>query len=180
MATEMLFVTTEGLQIPLRPISLQQLELVRIKATEEADKLYGKPKKPTYEQEVFGGEKEVHEHNESTLEKPEDYAAWDAYEAHLKKFNDHVNNRVRDFILLTGTTIDMPEDASWMEMQRYFGIDIPEDHPLKTKSHWLATEAIRTVQDIQGISDQILAVSGVDERLKQASVNSFPDPVESA
>lgn len=174
---DMLFVTAEGIEVPLRPISVQQLELVRLKATEEAEEKFGKPLRPTYTEEVFGGGTEVHEHNETTLETDEERAAWESYQEHLTKFNGHVNGRVMDYVLLAGTRLELPEDTGWMELQAHFGLAIPENK-FDLRAHWLKTEVIKTLDDIQGIGNKILEISGIDDRLKQAAVNSFPDTVE--
>lgn len=173
------FTTTAGEAIEVFPVSLQQLEMVRAVATEEANREFGgQPQPPTYEVPVMGGEKEIHSHDETTLETEEDRLVFADYQAKLKQFNAIISRRVMNFVLLTGTKIQPPDDDGWIEMQQYFGLNVPEGR-LDRRAHYIQTEVIKTLDDIQGLSTAIMEVSGIDTKLVEASAATFSDTVES-
>lgn len=172
------FTTAAGEAIEVFPVSLQQLEMVRAVAAEEANREFGgAPQAPTYTVEVMGGEKEIHPHDETTLETEEDRLAFAEYQAKLRTYNAVISKRVMNFVLLAGTKIQPPDDDAWIEMQQYFGIDVPEGK-LDRRAHYIQTEVIKTLNDIQGLSTAIMEVSGIDTKLVEASAATFSDSVE--
>lgn len=168
-----IFTTAAGVEIPLNAIPPMQGQMVEQAARKKAAELYGEPIKPTHIIETDDGGEEIHEHDEETIKSnPEAKRAWDAWQTCLAKTSEYVNARLLDFVMLTGTDALLPEDESWVETQQYLDIDVPEQSTAR-RAHYIKTELLRTVSDINGIQSAIAAISGINREALAAARATF-------
>ena len=167
-----------GYELILNPLPPLQIQLVRDAAIKEAEKTYGERLgKPTYTINTDDGASETHEHDEATIaQDPEAKQAWDAWQAQEAQIDAFANEKIMRFILLRGVSFEMPEADDWIEMQQYFGIDVPEPG-LDRRFHYIQTEIIGSVTDLTGLMSKIMEISGVDEETVAAAQATFRDTV---
>ena len=170
------YTSASGYELILNPLPPLQIQLVRDAAIKEAEKLYGERLgKPTYTIGTDDGAEETHEHDEATIaQDPEAKKAWDAWQAQEAQIDAFANEKIMRFILLRGVSFEMPESDDWMEMQKYFGIDVPETG-LDRRFHYIQTEVIGSVTDLTGLMSRIMEISGVDEETVAAAQATFRD-----
>jgi hypothetical protein len=173
-----IFTTTAGVEIPLRAIPILQAQLVEQAARKEAAKLYGEPVKPTYTIKTDDGGEETHEHDEETIKtNREAKRAWDAWQECLRETNKFVEDRTLNFMFLAGTEAALPESKAWMKRQKFFGVEVPEDDPEDDSAllaHYIKTELLRSVDDINGAQRAISAISGINQEMLAAARATFP------
>lgn len=168
--------TATGRELILNPLPPLQIQLVRDAAVKEAERKFGERLyKPTYTLDTGDGATETHEHDEATIaQDPEAKRAWDAWQAQEAQFDAYSNDKIMRFILLRGISFEMPADDEWMEMQAYFGIDVPEAG-LDRRFHYIQTEIIGSVTDLTALMSEIMKISGVDEETVAAAQATFRD-----
>jgi len=173
------FETVTGDILELNPLPPLQIQLVRDAARKEAAKLYGEPlDKPTYTLETADGATETHEHDETTIVGDEEATrAWRAWQKQTENFDAFANERIMKFILLRGISFQMPENDDWVDMQAFFGVEVPTD-PLERKFHYIQTEIIGSVTDLTGLMSRIMEISGVDEEMIAAAQATFRNTLE--
>lgn len=149
--------TDAGVEVPIQPISLVTLEMSE-QGLLQSYKDRGEPLDvPTYEAELPGGEKEMHQHDATTLRTDEERAAWKAHlDAKDRYYNDL--SELRQSIIYTDGIMAEPTDDLWEAKQRRRYIRIPED-PEEKRVHWIKTELLRTAPDIVEATTAIMALS---------------------
>lgn len=168
-----IFTTSAGVEIPLNAIPPMQGQMVEQAARKKAAELFGEPVKPTYTIPTDDGGEEIHEHDEETIkDNPAAQRAWDEWQTCLSKTSEYVNTKLLDFVLLTGTDALLPEDESWIETQQFLGIEVPEQS-MARRAHYIKTEVLRTVNDINGIQSAITAISGINQEALAAARATF-------
>jgi hypothetical protein len=134
---------------------------------------------PTYT--VIGAGEVSHQepHDETTLETDEDRAAWKNYQDTLARLTVETNNRVMK-VWMTGLRIDLPEDDNWLQVQKWFGVNVPEN-PMDLRYHYITTEILRSPEDLFTVLNDIMKESYkgmVKEDDLEAAINSFRDNLQ--
>lgn len=160
------FTTTAGQVIPVQAVPPMLIEEVRLRAMETVEI----PPKPTYEVELPDGSQMTYEHDEQSLETDAEKAAWATYQAALTRREQVSATKVMELFMAKGTIIE--PDGDWGELQEYFGIELPVN-PIARKIHWLRTEVLTTVDDINGLMGAVMEASGIDRTVLEAARNSF-------
>lgn len=173
MSDKHIFTTAAGVEIPLNPIPPLQGQMVEQAARKKASELYGAHTKPLYTLTTDDGGEETHEHDETTIETdPAAKLAWKQWQECTAKTSAYVNDRLFDFAMLTGTDALLPQDESWIEMQTYLGIEVPEQSTAR-RAHYIKTELLRTTGDLIGIQNAITAISGINQEMLAAARATF-------
>lgn len=131
---------------------------------------------PTYTAQIAGGVTETLYHDETTLSSDADKAAWKAHKDALARLDAAQNVAVMK-AWFTGIDFELPEDTSWMSMQKWLGIDIPTD-TMELRYHYLTTEIFKTANDLLEFFATVnkLSYAGVvSEADLDAAINSFRD-----
>lgn len=137
------------------------------------------PEKPTYSVTTASGDLEIHEHDETTLQTPEDFAAWEKYKEEMQKADEELSNRMLNCILIEGIDIDDDIDlARWEKRQTLMGLPVPDDLEEKLLQY-KRTQVIRSGKDIQDLMQLVMMLTGVSEEVIDMTKNSFPDNMES-
>jgi len=157
MSNDTVYRTVSGAEIQLRPVS--QVLIGRIKSDTEARlREEGLPlDPPTYTVTTATGEKEVHAHDEASLETDADREAWSAHQAARVRLSAEVNRQVTKVMLSRGIVIDGPP-PEWAEEMRAIGVRVPED-PTDQLLDYLTMEILITPADVQGAMTKIMQLS---------------------
>ena len=131
------------------------------------------PTVPTYTVETAGGEKEVHEHNPTTLTTDEERAAWQHYLRTRETFYREVIARQKRIILARCVLFEMPADQAWAEAQTALQIPVPAAGEAR-RLHYLETEVIGSLADVDVIIELAQLASGVTKAAIAAAERSFP------
>jgi hypothetical protein len=177
--------TSRGKTLRIKALPSLQVQLVEQAAQKQAVALYGEAKRPTYTVIVAGGDTETNPHDETTLEvegNPEETAAnkaaWAEYKRIGRLQQNHVLEKLRDFYFLQGVEVDIPPDGEWMEVQRFFGVEIPED-PIGRRLHYIYSEALGGADDVERVISSIMAATGIGTEMIAAAAASFRGTVRS-
>lgn len=155
------YVTTTGRHLTLRPVN--QFLVTRLRQSVKLSE------PPTYTITTAAGTTETHPHDEETIKDATDAekAAWEAYQQENRVKVAEYNERFTRMLILKGV-VDDPPINGWIEEQREFGIDVPDD-PKDLKVHWLTTEAIGTTGELPELLGEILRLGGLNgEALREA------------
>ena len=180
MSKQMIYVTLGGVEIPIKPISPTKI----MKAETGVEKDFRSRDEPidtpTYDVETAGGGVETFELDETAIKLPGDEAetekrqgAWDAHQdalARLKKEQFDITRK----IVLDSIDLPLPEDETWIEDQKAFYIDVPDD-PRARWIHWLETEILHP-HDVIEIIASVLTLSSkgiIPEEDIEAAANLF-------
>jgi hypothetical protein len=125
---------------------------------------YKPPEPPSYEVKTATGAVERHAHDATTLETDEDRAAWQAYLQARADAQTAQSLALTRLVLLRGISVDMPTDEQWVKEQEWLGLQVPDD-PFERKLHYIETEVIAGVADIEAIMLGVMRESGVPEEL---------------
>jgi len=165
----------------IKPISVVKMQ----KLQASLEKRYNAQGKfldpPTYEVNLPGGVKQVHEYDQEGIDDPstpeEDKEKWEQYQKNVVAFNEEFSDMSMRMILYDGIECELPDD--WEEEQRWMGIDIP-DNKFDLKVHYLQTEVFKTPFELQKIVQEIMKASmkGVDQDAVDAAMASFRGAME--
>lgn len=170
--------TANGSQITLLPVSPFLMKEIEIGLEDEI----GRPVKPTYITKIGEGETAVVqevEHDETTITTEEELVDWKAYNEHLKKWNELLQARMVEAIVLEGIEFDMPEDNSWIARQKRLGIKVPDDQ-IDREIHYFRTKVIGDPEDLLEVMMLAMAGSEVDADTKKAANALFRREVQKA
>lgn len=173
------YTTLGGKSLPIQPISLDDLKMSEAAIRKEFIGRGEKLDPPEYEIEVFGGEKEKHPHDETTLKTDEDRAAW---AEHRKAVNDFLyaqSELVLNIILEDGLPESIVPTEAWLARMKRRKIDIPEDESERRKKYILS-EYLRTPMDVKAFIAEIMVLSaeGLDNQAEvEAAMSLFLSPV---
>lgn len=167
--TPKVFVTSMGIEVPLRAIS--PLLMQRVHSSVPL------PQPPTYEVEIVGGAKQTFYHDEeSVAEDPEAKRLWDQYKDDLAEARALRNNRALRVMLYKGTAMQLPEDDDWIDEHKFLGLDVPDD-PRELYQYYLETEVLGSPQDVERLMNAISELMGVKTEDVNAAMESFRDPM---
>lgn len=176
-----IFTTTAGIEIPIQPISLLDLQLAQDAIEKEFLDNNEPIEPPTYEVETFGGGEEINTYTELTIvDAPEeDKEKWRLHLEALDRMGEEIQKRT-GIIYLDGITYDLPEDDSWIaRRKKLLNEDIPDD-PDELKLHYVNNVLLKTPADKSGLMLEIqkLSMTGVNEEAIQAMEELFRSQVE--
>lgn len=134
------------------------------------------PKPPTYQQDSANG-KVTFDHDATTIETDEEKAAWAEYVKAREEHQAKYNLALTRLVLMRGLIVEMPQDNAWEQQQKFLGIPVPVD-ALERRMHWLETEVIGGVADMEKIMLGVMGASGVPEELLSQMAESFRHPLE--
>jgi hypothetical protein len=162
--------TVGGSIIQLKPISSRVRDALSAQWVE--------PAKPTYTIQVAGGETEVHDHDESTLETEEDKAKWQQYLDTVIAANRKFSELVYTTYIRFGTNYRdfKPTDDSWLRDQQSIGIEVPDD-PEEQQLHYFRTEILSSDVDMRNIIDNVRELSMSGRMLVKVAEDSFRNQV---
>lgn len=179
--TKNIFTTTAGVEIPITPIAIIDLQLAQdaIKREFEAR---GEPiEPPTYEVDVLGGEKEIHPYNTQTImdAPPEDKEKWDKYLEAIGRMENEIQQRTA-IVFMDGILVDLPEDEGWAERRKkLFGEEVPTD-PDQKKLYYINNILLKTPADKSGVmmAIQRLSLTGANQEAIDAMEELFRRQME--
>ncbi len=163
------FTTSTGIELRIHGVPQLLLEKVRSSVK--------MPDIPTYVIVTAAGDEEVHPLDETTLETDEDKKAWNEYLLEKASQEALLRERMVRVILMRGTEVKLPEDESWKDLQKFIGVDVPED-PLELKYHYIQTEAIGGAQDLALIMEKVMERTGIPEEALAEAKASFRNLME--
>lgn len=163
------YVTGTGVTLHLTGISQLFIDSMR------ASVVYPDP--PTYEAELPGGEKEIHFHDETTLETDEDHEKWDAYKREYAKVDMEFRKKFTDAILIKGIDFEYPDDSEWIEESEFLGVKVPEEK-FPRKLHYIYNEAIAGPDDLAAIVQEVMELSQLPREVLDQARNSFRGALE--
>lgn len=164
--------TSRGFSIKLQPIPpyLAQMALQSIE----------KPDPPTYEIVLASGEKEIHFHDETSIEQSSDdeKAKWTRYQEELSVVNDQMTELLLNIILLEGVIMNKEDEEKQAKRMRALRVRLPEDEidrSIEIRKAYL----IGCKEDADSITSMVFALSGISVKDLTLARDSFPDQVES-
>lgn len=169
------FVTTEGLEVRVRPVS--RLVFQKLASTVEAEmRAQGKPlDPPTYTVTTGVGAVETHPHDDLSADTPELKAALEAHREARRDLESETNQRRARIMLSRGIIMD-PPSAEWIAAQKADGIDLPTDAK-ELAWEYLQIEVLKTPADQARAMGAItiLSMDGASPEAIQAVEASFRD-----
>ena len=136
-------------------------------------KEYPKPMPPQYSQEAFGGETIYHDHDETTLSTPEEEKEYFKYKDELELWENTLNNRVMDFMLVHGTELKYTDAQAeeWNEKLEIY-TSIPTSIT-KKKLLYIKTYVLTTPERIRQVLDKIMGLTGLVQEDVEAAEHMF-------
>lgn len=154
--------TSRGVELECQPIGAK-LDAAGDNIREQIDW----PDVPTYEATFAGGDTEVFEYTENTIEgaPEEDRKAWAdyliAHAAAEVEYNTRFSNTMARIVATDGVRVlNAPPEDEWIKRQEWQGLRVPED-PLERALHYFLTVAIGDIEkDMMGVYKGIVLASG--------------------
>lgn len=139
------------------------------------------PSVPTYTVELASGDTETHDHDETTLDTPEDHAAWEKYIEEQDAADDKQTEMLLKAILVKGVEVKISDEEleEWLEELEVIGLELPKNKKDQQLAY-LETEIIATTYDAQQIMEIVMELTGVSEEDIEDARDSFRDTMESA
>lgn len=181
VVTTLPYTTATGKKIVLHGLPPMMVE--RLQAQYDARK----PKIPTYIVIDIAGSEEIHDHNITTLEVEGDPVEteknkklWDEYVKGTAAIDKESSEAMMRMIMLRGVYVsDYDENGSWVEEQEFLGLQIPTDASAR-RYHYLQTEIIGDVNDLNTIMVIVMKLSGIPEEYLREAENLFQSAMEEA
>lgn len=173
------FITEDGREIPIKAISLLELNMAEegIKA-EYIER--GEPiTPPTYSVETVGGDKETHPLTADNLvtddptETERRTRLWAEHQDALNRMESEIG-RIKTSIVMEGIDI-APENDDWLARKKRLHIKVPDD-PDERLLFYKMTEAVKTPADLSSIQLEIIVLSSsgaIDRKAADAAKESF-------
>lgn len=180
-AQRQVLVTEDGLEYPIRSISMLDLQAAKT-GLENEYRARGEPiDVPTYEVTLTGGVKVLHNLTEKNLVVAKDPAetkrretAWAEYQAALGRMDAEYGAISRD-IFLDGLDVELPSDESWIERRRRRHIEVPDDLYARL-NYYKMNEILRTPGNLVRLQEEVILLSssgGVSRSEIEAAGDSF-------
>jgi hypothetical protein len=161
--------TKKGLVIPLR-----KPDAVFIQSVVNSVKM---PDVPTYEARTSSGRVEVHVMDKESAEQtPGGMDTWRKYQIDVDTAATEKANRSLRAMFLEGT--EVPEgiwmDPKWERRMKIVGVDLPKDE----EELWVFyLMSYLDAEDINGLTEEVMRLTGIDEEYIEAAKESFRDSV---
>lgn len=140
---------------------------------------------PTYEVMTASGEKEVHQHDETTLEVPGDLDAtydnqnkWREYSQNNAEFQGEYSRRLMKKVFLAVVT---PPTDEWRDEMEFTGVTLEPEGSAAERYQFTELEVIQSMQDIADLQVAVLRLAGIiDEAAVDAAKASFRSILKAA
>lgn len=185
--TKHTFITTAGIEIPIKPISLLDLQLAQNVVRKEFEDR-GEPIDPPTYKEIILEDTPEQSINEVPYTKAlikdapeEDKAKWDAYVEAMGRLQEVTLERT-GLVFLEGIEYELPADDSWIRRRKkLFNEDVPEDEDEKLL-YYINKIVLKTPADQQGLTEEIFKISmtGADEEAISAMEALFRSEMENS
>ncbi len=178
MNTKHVYITTNGKELEIRAVSLDELRMGQAGIKREFVERGEPLEPPTYEFEVFGGGKESRPHDKTTLKTEEDKAAWALHQGALARLAFEQAKLVQEIVFEDGIAAQIPADGFWEARMQRRHVEIPED-PEHKRWQYILTEYLKTPQDIKACISQVILISseGSDNQAEiSAALEAFLSP----
>ena len=150
-----------GRRVEIQQISQWLTEAARQGVMEEiAAKGVEIPEAPTYEVEVFGGDKVRKTHTAATVKTDEDKAAWEAYETGQFVLTLAIGARVADVAIMEGV-VGYEPTPEWESRMKALRLKIPTD-PAEKRLGFIKATVINASEDAEALVKAIMKLSGID------------------
>jgi hypothetical protein len=164
------YTSSKGVNIPLRAVSQFLIDAMRSSRVQVPV--------PTYEADVFGGDKEI-------LELDEEIAKAQGREEEWKEYLKDVEQETRVFgiqfntmIVSEGVDLDAPGlESDWQKKCDRFKIKIPED-PIDRKVFYINTELLGTFDEMGDLMTAIFAASKFSKEVIAKMKGTFRSAME--
>jgi phytoene dehydrogenase-like protein len=170
-ATMNSFITSRGVEVIFQGVAtlLDKLEAVHVIPDPP---MYQVPLPGTLDSATNLPRTEVHFHNETTLETEADKAAWAEYLTTKSLAEQKHNDALMRLLFMRGIRYPEPIDDAWIKQQEFLGLSVPTD-PMERRLHYVQTEVVGTVSDIEQIMLGVMEASSVPQETLAAMRNSF-------
>lgn len=118
------------------------------------------PLVPTYEVELFGGDKVKREHTAHTVKTNEEKAAWEAYVNGQFIVTVAIGARIADAALMEGVVGEEPT-PEWERRMKKLKLKVPED-PDDKRLAFIKAEIAKDPDDSAALVNAIMKLSGID------------------
>lgn len=169
LPTSEVFTTSKG--ITVKVVGVSQLWLDKLRTAVQF------PEPPKYSVKTVAGDEEWHEHDETTLETPEDKQAWQEYQVAYATAEFKRNEMITKYILTQGIEVVIPEEGDWADMMSFLGIQ-QSKNPVERKYDYIRTEVLGTAEDIAAVLTKVMRLTGVPEEALAEAQESFRDMLE--
>lgn len=150
-----------GRRVEIQQISQWLIEGARQGVMEEiAAKGVQIPEPPTYEVEVFGGDKVKKTHTAKSVKTDEEKAAWEEYENGQFILTIAIGARVADVAIMEGV-VGCEPTPEWESRMKMLKVKVPEDANEKRLGFIKAT-VINASEDAEALVNAIMKLSGID------------------
>lgn len=165
-----IYTSSRGIDVPLKAVS--QFKIDALRTSREI------PEAPTYEAEVFGGEKETLELDAVAAENQDRMEEWKEYQKALLKERSEFGVRFNTLIVFEGVDLEPPgEDSDWEKSCKALGLKIPEN-PVDRKIFFINTEMLGTPEDMGGLVTAIFESSKFSPEVIQKMKATFRSAME--
>lgn len=160
----------DGYKIEVNPIS----PLVQQAIEGQYKKKNPEPIKPTYTVEAAGGVVETFEHDETTIDTPEEKEAYAKWKSDYEKWNGGLVHKVIRMFLLKGLTLKLtPEQEESLAITtELLGFDVPTTQ-MERELFYLETFIVNTQQKLEIVMAEVLAATGVKQEVLEQAESLF-------
>jgi hypothetical protein len=155
-------VTKDGRAIPLRPVGRRYVEQIMAK--------HPVPDAPTYTATIAGGETQTFPHDETTLNTPEEWAAWRKYEADKAQAISAMWGAVSEFLICRCVVLSPPPVEQWSIDFAEWGLTPPDaSDPKALKVFWVENELVPDPDDQGALMGELYRMGGIvaDGKVKE-------------
>lgn len=184
------FVATDGEKWKIKPVSISTIELIDSSIKEHYRKNKEPIDPPTYEAQILGGKEiEVHKHDETTLDVPDDeeqtaenHKIWDAYQDAIGRMSAEIGKAQQNLWMTEGLDVKLPQNKKWLKGLKAIVPYLvePEDKEA-LRSLYIETQILKTYPDIMKFVAEVskLSYAGiVSEEQIDAEMSTFRNPIQ--
>ena len=131
---------------------------------------------PTYEVETASGEKELHQHDATTLivpgkdaETAENQRVWAEYISAQTALTEEYNNRIMKAVFMS---VEAKPTQTWRDEMKFLGIETPPENSPAEKYSFIETHVIQSPEDLSKLMTSIFRMSGVISEAAVAEVDA--------
>jgi len=143
------------------------------------------PVVPTYEVETASGEKELHQHDATTLivpgkeaETAENQRVWAEYVQAQAEVTEEYNNRIMKAVFMA---VEAKPTQTWREEMKFLGIETPPENSQAEKYAFIETHVIQSPEDLSKLMTSVFRMAGIISEAAVAEADAtFQRAVEAA
>lgn len=156
------FTNSAGKSYPITGLSPMEIERIRSSVREKFVSAGRRLDPPTYTATDVSGTVQKFPHTETTIETPEDRAAFAEYQTATQEMEIESNTRLSQAAVFS-IDVDPLTDSRWVSRMKRLGFVLPDDS-FDLLTLYAETEVIKAVEDIAGLISAVLYAGGtVDE-----------------